>query len=75
MKEKDDDTTVSLLNFMTTPELTKWLRDNSSGEYLPAAEAADLIESLTKRTKSTATARFAAAGVLPEVPAPDGLEG
>ena len=34
---------------MTTPELTKWLRENSSGAYRPAAEAADLIESLTKQ--------------------------
>jgi len=34
---------------MTTPELTKWLRDNSSGVYRPAAEAADLIEALVKQ--------------------------
>jgi hypothetical protein len=33
---------------MTTPELTKWLRENSSGVYRPAAEAADLIERLQK---------------------------
>lgn len=33
---------------MTTPELTKWLRENSSGVYRPAAEAADLIEDLQK---------------------------
>jgi hypothetical protein len=34
---------------MTTPELTKWLRENSSGVYRPAADAADLIEKLTKQ--------------------------
>ena len=34
---------------MTTPELTKWLRDNSSGDYRPAAEAADLIDDLVSR--------------------------
>ena len=33
---------------MTTPELTKWLRKNSSGDYRPAAEAADLIDRLVK---------------------------
>jgi hypothetical protein len=31
---------------MTTPELKKWLRENSSGVYRPAAEAADLIEDM-----------------------------
>lgn len=34
---------------MTTPELTKWLRENSSGVYRPAAEAADLIEDLVSK--------------------------
>ena len=34
---------------MTTPELTKWLRENSSGVYRPAADAADLIDDLVKR--------------------------
>ena len=34
---------------MTTPELTKWLRDNSSGERCPAAAAADLIDELVQR--------------------------
>ena len=29
---------------MNTPELTKWLYNNSSGVYRPAREAADLIE-------------------------------
>lgn len=29
---------------MNTPKLTQWLRDNSSGVYRPAREAADLIE-------------------------------
>lgn len=33
---------------MTTPELTKWLRDNSSGDYRHAAEAADLIDRLVE---------------------------
>ena len=33
---------------MKTPELTKWLRDNSSGDYRPAAEAADLIDRLVE---------------------------
>ena len=33
---------------MTTPELTQWLRDNSSGVYRPAAEAADVIEQLER---------------------------
>jgi hypothetical protein len=33
---------------MTTPELTQWLRDNSSGVYRPAAEAADVIEQLQR---------------------------
>lgn len=33
---------------MTTPELTKWLRENSSGDYRPAAEAADLIDRLVE---------------------------
>ena len=36
-------------SIMTTPELTKWLRDNSSGEHSPAAAAADLIEELLQR--------------------------
>jgi len=31
---------------MTTPEHTQWLRDNSSGVYRPAAEAAEVIEQL-----------------------------
>ena len=34
---------------MTTPEFTKWLRDNSSGEHSPAAAAADLIDDLLQR--------------------------
>lgn len=34
---------------MTTPKLTKWLRDNSSGEHSPAAAAADLIDDLLQR--------------------------
>ena len=34
---------------MTTTELTKWLRENSSGAYRPAAEAADLIDDLVNR--------------------------
>ncbi len=34
---------------MTTPELTKWLRENSSGVYRPSTEAADLIETLVKQ--------------------------
>lgn len=29
---------------MTTPELIAWLRDNSSGVYRPAKEAADRME-------------------------------
>jgi len=33
---------------MTTPQLTKWLRENSSGIYRPAAEAADLIDRLVR---------------------------
>jgi len=36
---------------MTTPELTQWLRDNSSGVYRPAAEAADVIEQLQRERK------------------------
>ena len=28
---------------MTIPELIKWLRENSSGDYRPAATAADII--------------------------------
>ena len=31
---------------MTNEELKKWLRDNSSGVYRPASDAADLIERL-----------------------------
>ena len=31
---------------MTTPELKKWLRENSAGVYRPAAAAADLIEDM-----------------------------
>lgn len=31
---------------MTIPELIKWLRENSSGDYRPAATAADIIEIL-----------------------------
>ena len=34
---------------MTTPELTKWLRENSSGVYSPTAKAADLIDDLVKK--------------------------
>jgi hypothetical protein len=33
---------------MTTPELIQWLRDNSSGVYRPAAEAAEVIEQLQR---------------------------
>lgn len=33
---------------MSNEELTQWLRDNSSGIYRPAAEAADLIEQLAE---------------------------
>jgi hypothetical protein len=33
---------------MNATRLSKWLRDNSSGVYRPAAEAADLIEDLQK---------------------------
>ena len=33
---------------MTNPELTKWLRDNSSGVYRPSREAADLIDRLDR---------------------------
>ena len=36
---------------MTTPELIAWLRENSSGIYRPAAEAADLIERLATISK------------------------
>ena len=31
---------------MKTPDLKKWLRDNSSGVYRPAREAANLIDQL-----------------------------
>ena len=34
---------------METPEIIKWLRDNSSGERGPAAAAADLIDDLLQR--------------------------
>jgi hypothetical protein len=37
---------------MTTPELTKWLRENSSGVYRPAAEAADLIDRLVSELET-----------------------
>jgi chromosome segregation ATPase len=33
---------------LTTLALTQWLRDNSSGVYRPAAEAADVIEQLKR---------------------------
>jgi hypothetical protein len=36
------------MNTRPTLELTQWLRDNSSGVYRPAAEAADLIEQLER---------------------------
>ena len=38
---------------MTTPELTKWLRENSSGDYRPAAEAADMIDRLVNVLRET----------------------
>ena len=41
---------------MTTTELTKWLRENSSGVYRPAAEAADLIEKLQSERDSAVAA-------------------
>ena len=34
---------------METPEIIKWLRDNSSGDRSPAAAAADLIDELLQR--------------------------
>ena len=34
---------------MTTPELIQWLRDNSSGVYRPARDAADLLARMTDR--------------------------
>jgi hypothetical protein len=34
---------------MTNTELKKWLRDNSSGVYRPAREAADLIDQLERK--------------------------
>jgi Mg2+ and Co2+ transporter CorA len=36
------------MNKRPTLELTQWLRDNSSGFYRPAAEAADVIEQLKR---------------------------
>jgi len=36
------------MNTQPTLELTQWLRDNSSGVYRPAAEAADVIEQLQR---------------------------
>jgi hypothetical protein len=41
---------------MTTPKLIQWLRDNSSGVYRPAAEAADLIERLQSERDSAVAA-------------------
>ena len=41
---------------MTTPELIQWLRDNSSGIYRPANDAADLITELTDRETALVTA-------------------
>jgi hypothetical protein len=38
---------------MKTLELTKWLRENSSGDYRPAAESADLIERLARTVQGT----------------------
>ena len=34
---------------MNTPELIQWLRDNSSGVYRPANEAADLLTQMATR--------------------------
>ncbi len=34
---------------MTTSELTTWLRDNSSGIYRPARDAADRLEELVRQ--------------------------
>ena len=34
---------------MSDDDLLKWLRDNSSGNYRPSREAADLIERLKAR--------------------------
>jgi hypothetical protein len=33
---------------MTSKELKRWLRDNSSGVYRPARDAADLIDQLER---------------------------
>lgn len=33
---------------MTTSELCRWLRDNSSGVYRPALEAADRLEQMER---------------------------
>lgn len=41
---------------MTTPELIQWLRDNSSGVYRPANDAADLIARMTDRETALVTA-------------------
>lgn len=38
--------------FVETPELCAWLRENSSGIYRPAAEAADRIERLENALKT-----------------------
>jgi hypothetical protein len=45
---------------MTPQELTKWLRENSSGVYRPAAEAADLIDRMTAAIESIEDAAYSA---------------
>ena len=43
---------------MNTPELVQWLRDNSSGIYRPARDAADKIERMEKALRFLAQCKL-----------------
>lgn len=41
---------------MNTPELIQWLKDNSSGDYRPSREAAELLEKTLKEKEALISA-------------------
>ena len=60
---------------MKTSDLCKWLRNNSSGIYRPARDAADLIEHLTARAEAAEAENSTLRALLPKLGAPCGYCG
>lgn len=52
---------------MNTTELIQWLRDNSSGDYRPSAEAADLIEDLISKFTKLDKPKYSGAPMMDSV--------